>query len=163
MNPLRILILRIRLCLLRYERALRIDSVLQNYAQSTEALTTRLMAWHIEDVEEEIAVTLADIAALRAPEPLPGTAESALRRERLAAVGVWIGLAAIMLALIALAGCSDAGEPRPERSGVTSSGYRVEQLFTLDGCTVYRFFDGGYRYFTNCSGSTGWNESSGKT
>lgn len=34
---------------------------------------------------------------------------------------------------------------------------------TVDGCTVYRFYDSGYkRYFTNCKGSTEWRENCGK-
>lgn len=31
---------------------------------------------------------------------------------------------------------------------------RVEKLFTHEGCTVYRFFDNRYVYYTNCQGST---------
>lgn len=26
----------------------------------------------------------------------------------------------------------------------------VEKLFEHDGCTIYRFYDGGIRYFANC-------------
>jgi hypothetical protein len=52
--------------------------------------------------------------------------------------------------LLVLAGCNKQAE-----SAVTvGHGYNVEKLFTADGCTVYRFADGSYRYFTNCSGST---------
>jgi hypothetical protein len=44
---------------------------------------------------------------------------------------------------------------------------RVELLFEVDGCKVYRFYDGGTpRYFTKCndssSSSVGWTESCGK-
>jgi hypothetical protein len=39
----------------------------------------------------------------------------------------------------------------------------VSLLFEHDGCKVYRFVDEGtYRYFTNCKGSTSWEESCGK-
>jgi len=32
---------------------------------------------------------------------------------------------------------------------------KVKVLFTVDGCTVYRFLDAGdYIYFTNCNGQT---------
>jgi hypothetical protein len=31
--------------------------------------------------------------------------------------------------------------------------YRVELLFEVDGCKVYRFWDNGYKYFTTCNGS----------
>jgi Domain of unknown function (DUF4884) len=30
--------------------------------------------------------------------------------------------------------------------------FGVEHLFTHDGCSVYRFKDGLYHYFTNCKG-----------
>lgn len=44
--------------------------------------------------------------------------------------------------------------------------FDVERLFEVDGCTVYRFSDGGnYRYFTRCDGrSSGvtWTKSCGK-
>ena len=43
---------------------------------------------------------------------------------------------------------------------------KVQLLFEVDGCKVYRFFDrGNFRYFTNCKGgnsSVGWIESCGK-
>lgn len=33
--------------------------------------------------------------------------------------------------------------------------FQVGRLFTTEGCTVYRFSDGGRNvYFTNCTGST---------
>lgn len=32
--------------------------------------------------------------------------------------------------------------------------FRVEKLFTYEGCTVYRFFDDRHVYYTNCQGST---------
>ena len=41
--------------------------------------------------------------------------------------------------------------------------FDVEKLFTHRGCTVYRFFDNGPKYFTDCKGSTEWEESNGKT
>ena len=32
--------------------------------------------------------------------------------------------------------------------------YKVDLLFEVDGCKVYRFWDsGGYKYFTTCDGS----------
>lgn len=31
--------------------------------------------------------------------------------------------------------------------------FYVELLFEVDGCKVYRFWDGGYKYFTTCNGS----------
>lgn len=41
----------------------------------------------------------------------------------------------------------------------------VDTLFTKDGCTVYRFWDNGRRYFVRCesgSSSTQWHEPCGK-
>jgi hypothetical protein len=32
--------------------------------------------------------------------------------------------------------------------------FRVDYLFEHDGCKVYRFYDHGYVYFTNCNGET---------
>lgn len=34
--------------------------------------------------------------------------------------------------------------------------FNVELLFEVDGCKVYRFWDGGYKYFTTCNGSINW-------
>ena len=31
--------------------------------------------------------------------------------------------------------------------------YKVDLLFEIDGCKVYRFWDSGYKYFTTCNGS----------
>ena len=54
----------------------------------------------------------------------------------------------LALASLALAGCSNEGEP------VSSSNkeIKVEKLLTVDGCTVYRFFDAGRHYFVKCEG-----------
>lgn len=64
----------------------------------------------------------------------------------------WVALAAALV----LSGCQKQAETTT-RAGVE---FQVDKLFTIDGCTVYRFADGGYpRYFTNCSGSAEWVES----
>jgi hypothetical protein len=66
----------------------------------------------------------------------------------------------ILIALALLAGCSKDPETRQR----VNSEFVVDTLFTKDGCTVYRFFDGGSaRYFTNCRGSAAWEERHGKT
>lgn len=68
----------------------------------------------------------------------------------------------IIVVTLLLAGCYEK-IPAQEVS-VVQGAYQVGKLFTVDGCTVYRFQDNGYnRYFTNCSGSTQWSEHSGKT
>ena len=56
-----------------------------------------------------------------------------------------------ILLLSALFGCTKA----PESVNQVNSEFRVETLFTHEGCTVYRFYDGGEeRYYTNCQGQT---------
>lgn len=64
-----------------------------------------------------------------------------------------------VLAVAALTACSK----QAETSTAVGVDFQVDKLFTHEGCTVYRFSDGGHnRYFTNCSGSTNWTESCGK-
>lgn len=65
----------------------------------------------------------------------------------------------IILAVALLTGCFKPAETS------TSAGreFVVDKLFTHEGCTVYRFYDGGNsRYYTNCQGSTTWREGCGK-
>ena len=68
----------------------------------------------------------------------------------------------IILALaiaLALTGCTKPAETSTQ----VGLEFVVDKLFTHEGCTVYRFSDGGHsRYFTNCSGSVSWAESCGK-
>lgn len=53
------------------------------------------------------------------------------------------------LAVLALGGCFKD----PEQSTQIRD-FKVERLFTHEGCTVYRFYDGGIsRYFTRCTGA----------
>ena len=72
-----------------------------------------------------------------------------------------------LLALAAramVAGC----EKPAESVAHTGVGFTVERLFTHEGCTAFRFEDGGRsRYFTRCDGiaaqsTTTWQESCGK-
>lgn len=65
-----------------------------------------------------------------------------------------------ILMVVFLAACSKIEAESTQRVGNDA---KVEKLFTVDNCTVYRFYDEGYkRYFTNCSGSTQWTEGCGK-
>lgn len=70
----------------------------------------------------------------------------------------------IALALLAaLTGCTK----QAESSAAAGVEFRVDRLFTHDGCTVYRFHDGGRsRYFAKCEGaatsSMEWRESCGQ-
>lgn len=69
-------------------------------------------------------------------------------------------VAALAASALVLAGC---GKPA-ESSVRVGSDFEVDKLFTVDGCAVYRFSDAGHlRYFTNCSGSTAYSVSSGKS
>ena len=67
------------------------------------------------------------------------------------------------LTVILAAGCDGRIKAEQKISARQGGDYTVEKLFTVDGCTVYRFNDCGFKYFTNCKGSTQWTESSGKT
>lgn len=68
-------------------------------------------------------------------------------------------LVMLILIVLVVSGC----DMQAETSTHAGIGARVDKLFTVDGCTVYRFEDAGMnRYFTNCHGSTEWTESCGK-
>jgi hypothetical protein len=65
----------------------------------------------------------------------------------------------ILILAVLLAGCYK----HPESIQQVNAEFNVETLFTKDGCTVYRFADGGtQRYFTNCRGTVAWHEGCGK-
>ena len=64
----------------------------------------------------------------------------------------------LVLVAVLLTACNK----EPEASQAVGIGFKVETLFTVDGCTVYRFSDAGYKYFTNCKGTTSWQENCGK-
>jgi uncharacterized lipoprotein NlpE involved in copper resistance len=69
-------------------------------------------------------------------------------------------LALILVALVTLVGCEKSAQT-VEKVGE----YNVEKLFTHEGCTTYRFYDGRTVYYTNCvnsNTSTQYSESCGK-
>lgn len=73
-----------------------------------------------------------------------------------------IRAAITLAALVLLVGCMEAKQA--ESSSAAGIEFRVDRLFTHDGCTVYRFTDAGYnRYFTRCDGSVSsdvsWSDS----
>ena len=69
---------------------------------------------------------------------------------------------ATFIGLLIVAGCGDSSPVETRRTD--NIRYDVERLFTVDGCSVYRFRDAGSnRYFSSCSGSTTWTERHGKT
>lgn len=65
----------------------------------------------------------------------------------------------LLLASLLLTACTNRVQNRVKTS---NSDIDAGLLFELDGCKIYRFYDGGSRYFTNCKGSTSWVESCGK-
>ena len=69
---------------------------------------------------------------------------------------------AVMLPLLWLVGCYKPAESLARPGG---GQFEVEKLFEHEGCTAYRFIDGGTaRYYTRCSAdvTTTWNETCGK-
>jgi len=64
-------------------------------------------------------------------------------------------------AALALAGCE--GEAL-ERKATENRDFQVETLFHIDGCQVYRFYDGRRVHFVRCGAHTRteWRESCGK-
>ena len=63
-----------------------------------------------------------------------------------------------LLVACLLAGCGADAVSTP----TDNAQIKVERLFSHDGCTVYRFYDGGTRYFVKCrdgSTRTEWRES----
>lgn len=56
-----------------------------------------------------------------------------------------------LISILLLSGCYKD----PEAVEVAGKGYNVGKLFVVDGCSVYRFYDGGrYVYFSSCTGNT---------
>jgi hypothetical protein len=75
----------------------------------------------------------------------------------------WVTCSTMLLAIIAATFTSCAKDGVEEKQ-TDNQRFRVTRLFTNEGCTLYRFTDDGYsRYYTNCSGSTQWQEQHGKT
>jgi hypothetical protein len=67
-----------------------------------------------------------------------------------------------IITIAALSALLSACEKDPESTRNAGKGFDVEKLFTVDNCTVYRFYDARTVYFTNCNGSTQWQEGCGK-
>lgn len=68
---------------------------------------------------------------------------------------------AIILSMLLLAGC----QKNPESTTHVGNDFKVQKLFEVDGCTVYRFHDDRTVYFTKCDGvrsNTSYTESCGK-
>lgn len=69
-------------------------------------------------------------------------------------------LAATLMAIFVLTGCYKD----PETTEMAGRDISVDKLFTVDGCTVYRFWDTRAVYFSNCKGRTeySYNTPTGK-
>lgn len=67
----------------------------------------------------------------------------------------------ILSATVLLTSCEKREPKTKEKLG----DYDLELLFEKDGCKVYRFFDGEYIYWADCSGKIGYKQkaSAGKT
>ena len=63
------------------------------------------------------------------------------------AILTWAGIISSVLFLTAC-------QKDAESSARVGHEFKVEKLFTHEGCTVYRFFDDRRVYYTNCQGST---------
>lgn len=75
------------------------------------------------------------------------------KRRTLIMDGMGFKLKRMMVLGLILIGCSKSIPPI--KIIETQNKIKVSVLFTVDGCSVYRFEDSGrYRYFTNCHGST---------
>lgn len=64
-----------------------------------------------------------------------------------------VGAAIVVVVVTLLTGC----EKEPESTVVVGveQDFKVGRLFTVDGCTAYRFYDNGQAiYYTNCKGAT---------
>lgn len=59
----------------------------------------------------------------------------------------------ILLTALFLSGCYKPAESTQP----AGSSFQVDTLFTVDGCTVYRFEDSRAVYFTSCKGQTSYD------
>lgn len=62
--------------------------------------------------------------------------------------GSAIGMAAAFL--LAHLVTPDAGKTQQAPEQQQAAKYEPRRLFEIDGCTMYRFYDGGKRYFSKC-------------
>lgn len=58
----------------------------------------------------------------------------------------------LLLFVLVLAGCMKEGDPVTPKGALDD--FDVVHLFSVDGCSVYRFYDGNHHYFTTCRGGT---------
>lgn len=72
---------------------------------------------------------------------------------------VVLGAILVVAGVVMLTGCEKAAEA--EIVTGAENDFRVSRLFTVDGCTAYRFYDNGRAiYYTNCKGMSVWETGS---
>ena len=60
----------------------------------------------------------------------------------------------VLINILILTGCYVKRMPIYSKNASNNDDYKVNYLFSHDGCSVYRFLDkGNYVYFTNCDGN----------
>ena len=65
----------------------------------------------------------------------------------------------ISIVLLALTGCGEAQKPEGVKQS-SNNGYEVQKLFTVDGITVYKFYDYDKPvYFTDRTGEVQYSHS----
>ena len=89
-------------------------------------------------------------------------------RDNLLQAGIVLGITAIILGIVFFVFFVARSKPAMFTAPTDNSAIAVEQLFTHDGCSVYRFRDAGYpRYYVRCANGSGtsWGEthSTGKS
>ncbi len=71
---------------------------------------------------------------------------------------------ALFILIVTVAVCMGCQKKALSEKPTANTQYKVEFLFEVDGCKVYRFQDGYTQYFTTCEGSVsvGHHENCGK-
>lgn len=64
----------------------------------------------------------------------------------------------LLVSLFLLGSCM-----KDSQQTIQHGNFEVEFLFEQDGCRMYRFFDGQYIYWSDCSGKVSYETSNGKT
>ena len=72
---------------------------------------------------------------------------------------VIVGAALVVVGVALLTGCEKSAEEIVVAGA--DRDFKVARLFTVDGCTAYRFYDSGRKiYYTNCKGQSTWETGS---
>jgi hypothetical protein len=60
----------------------------------------------------------------------------------------YLGLITFATIMVTIAACQG-----PAEDTIHTKNYEVERLFEIDGCNVYRFYDGATKHFVTCPGN----------